>query len=64
MKLFEIDKKYFSFKPGVVQLLESYNNPSSELRIDFKQVDEEFGNHYYRGTVYELSTGDRYRFFN
>lgn len=58
MLLNEIDTKYFRFHKGVVDLLESYKDPSNELDISFDHVDEDMGKYYYKGTVIERSTKD------
>ena len=50
-----IHLRFFS-KPGMLNMMESYDNPSQQLAIKFRNVTSEYGDHYYEAIVREKDT--------
>jgi hypothetical protein len=59
MRLCEIDVKYFNLFEGVVELLEKYSSPATELTVSFRTRAAEHGVYYFEAVVYESGTGDK-----
>lgn len=47
--------RFFS-KPGMAAMMESYDNPTEQLTIRFRNVTAEYGDHYYEAIVREKDT--------
>lgn len=47
--------RFFS-KPGMLAMMESYEDPANELNIQLRNVTEEYGYHYYEAIVREKVT--------
>jgi hypothetical protein len=59
MKITEIENKYFFAHTGAALILESYENPDTELKIIFNKTDDEYDKKFYNANVIEQATGKK-----